>query len=93
MKFNTVSSVSLVPLHCVLELTSWEGTRCTLPIGYQVVAPPAKADFVYLNFGAMTQQQGYVPPEAFAGEAEVHEQIRARGPIEALASEQTQSAS
>jgi len=64
-------------------------TRCTLPIGYQVVAPPVKADFVYLNFGAMTQQQGYVPPEAFAGEVEVHEKIGARGPIEARVSEQT----
>ncbi|KAF8299897.1 hypothetical protein DL93DRAFT_581125 [Clavulina sp. PMI_390] len=53
-------------------------TRCTLPVGYQLVAPPAKTDFVYLNYGGMTLQQGHVPPEAFDGEQEVQERMQAR---------------
>lgn len=73
----------LIPLPRVPELNHFvfvcAGTRCTLPVGYQVVAPSAKADFIYLNYGAMTQQQGYVPPEAFAGEDEVHERMETRG--------------
>lgn len=63
------------------------GTRCTLPIGYQLAAPPTKSEFVYLNYGAMTQQQGHVPPEAFSGEEEVHERLAARRAVELVATE------
>lgn len=45
------------------------------------MAPPARSDFVYLNYGAVTLQQGCVPPEAFAGEDEVHKRIRAIGNV------------
>jgi len=53
-------------------------TRCTLPIGYQTTPPPIKSGpYIYLNFGAVTQQQGMVPPEAFEGENETHEALKA----------------
>jgi hypothetical protein len=35
--------------------------------------PPLKSGpFVYLNYGAVTQQQGHVPPEAFDGENDAY---------------------
>jgi len=55
-------------------------TRCTLPIGYQTVPGPIKSGpFVYVNYGALTLQQGYVPSEAFEGEQEVYQQLASRG--------------
>lgn len=42
--------------------------RCTLPVGYQVTPPPAKGQFLYINRGSLTQHQGEVPADAFAGE-------------------------
>ncbi|KAF8528965.1 hypothetical protein BU17DRAFT_36705 [Hysterangium stoloniferum] len=42
--------------------------RCTLPIGYQVSPPPDKGPFLYLMKGSLTQHQGEVPVDAFAGE-------------------------
>lgn len=65
-----------VVLICLTYLSV--GTRCTLPIGYQTTPPPIKSGpYVYLNFGSVTQQQGMVPPEAFEGEHETHEALKA----------------
>jgi len=44
--------------------------RCTLPVGYQTTPPPAKGPFLYINRGSLTQHQGEVPPDAFAGETD-----------------------
>jgi len=53
-------------------------TRCALPIGYQTAPPPISSGlYVYLNFGSVTQQQGMVPTEAFEGEKETHEALKA----------------
>lgn len=69
------------------------GTRCAIPVAYQTVPPPVLpktskatappnphtgAPFVYLNYGAMTEQQGRVPPEAFEGEQEAHDAMARR---------------
>lgn len=42
--------------------------RCTLPVGYQCTPPPTKGVFLYVSRGSLTQHQGEVPPDAFAGE-------------------------
>lgn len=40
--------------------------RCSLVVAYQSYAPPAKAaPFLYVLHGALTQQQGQVPSDAF----------------------------
>ena len=55
-----------------------QGTRCALPIGYQTTPPPiSSGPYVYLNFGSVTQQQGMVPTEAFEGEKETYEALKA----------------
>jgi hypothetical protein len=82
-----VSSSGLVLNHRELRYCDL-GTRCTLPLAYQTVPPslPTKlessphvgAEFVYINYGAMTEQQGHIPTDAFEGEAEAHELLAAR---------------
>lgn len=42
--------------------------RCTLPIAYQTTAPTTKTPFIYIIRGSLTQYQGEIPPDAFAGE-------------------------
>ena len=40
--------------------------RCTLTVGYQTSTPPAKnAAYFYILHGALTQEQGNVPSDAF----------------------------
>ncbi|EIN10401.1 hypothetical protein PUNSTDRAFT_112259 [Punctularia strigosozonata HHB-11173 SS5] len=45
--------------------------RCSLPVCYQCTPPPAKAPYIYIIKGALTQMQGQVPTEAFEGEEAV----------------------
>ncbi|WOO77588.1 UPF0428 protein [Vanrija pseudolonga] len=44
-------------------------SRCRTAVAYQAVAGPAgSAPFFYILQGAMTEQQGRIPPDAFEGE-------------------------
>jgi len=43
--------------------------RCELPVAYQTTPPPAgSGEFLYIVYGALSEHQGTVPPEAFEGE-------------------------
>lgn len=54
------------------------------PVAYQAPPPPAGAGpFLYLYKGAMTELQGRVPADAFAGERELAREIKAEANREA----------